>query len=156
MSLPAAWLDSLFGRLLVRYGASLSRAYEGTDMALVKADWAAVLSSFREHPEAISYALDNLPPTYPPNATEFRDICRRAPSTDLPALPLAAADPAIVAKALAALNAPAAERSGSLAQQCIANVVARHGDNPKNLTARAMLRACQARVSGAMPQGQAA
>lgn len=146
MSLPAAWLDSLFGRLLVRYGASLSRVYEGADMALVKADWAAVLSSFREHPEAISYALDNLPPTYPPNATEFRDICRRMPSTDLPALPLAAADPAIVAKALAALNAPVAERSGSLAQQCIANIERIHGARPQNLAVRAVHEACR-RVS---------
>lgn len=82
--LPSAWVENLFGRLTVRYGAAFMRQYEGLDVALVKADWADVLDGVRG--ESIGYALRYLP-NNPPNAQQFRDVCRRAPEPDAPRLP---------------------------------------------------------------------
>ena len=82
MSLPAAWVDELFNRLTVRYGAAFMRQYEGIDASLVRADWAEILGGYVSHPEAISYALQFLPPDRPPNAMVFRELCRRAPEPE--------------------------------------------------------------------------
>lgn len=79
--LPADWVDRLFGRLAVRYGAQWLRMWEGLDMASVKADWAEELAGLHA-PEKLfrlKYALEYLPAAFPPNAREFRDLCRQAP-----------------------------------------------------------------------------
>lgn len=147
MSLPAPWTESLFRRLHVRYGATFERQYDGLDMADVRADWADMLHGFSG--EDIRYGLEFLPDKFPPNALEFRAICRRAPRVELPALPAPVADPAMVAAVLAAIRPPTEPVRGSLAQQCIDNIVRLHGPAPGNPAVRAMLVSCRAHVSGA-------
>lgn len=75
--LQTSWVDHLFAKLTVRYGAAFTRQYADLDPALVKADWAEVLDGFTG--DALTYALRYLPTGAPPNALQFRDICRRAP-----------------------------------------------------------------------------
>jgi hypothetical protein len=65
MPLQASWVDNLFARLTVRYGAAFLRQWPDADLAVVKADWADVLDGCRG--ESIGYALRYLPNT-PPNA----------------------------------------------------------------------------------------
>jgi hypothetical protein len=77
MSLPSAWVDRVHARLLVRYGAAWIRKWEGVPMEAVKADWAETLGGLGR--EAILHALDHLPVDGPPNALQFRDLCRVGP-----------------------------------------------------------------------------
>lgn len=81
MSLPAAWIDRIHARLLVRYGAGWIRLWEGVPPEAVKADWAEVLSGLSQ--EAIGHALDHLPIDRAPTALQFRELCRHSPSRAL-------------------------------------------------------------------------
>lgn len=83
MPLPLRWVDELFAKLSVSYGDAFPRQYDGMDLALVKANWAEVLDGFKG--ASIAYGLRNLPQR-PPNAMQFRDLCRNAPDTT-PRLP---------------------------------------------------------------------
>lgn len=73
MSLPPAWVDALFGKLALRYGAAFWRQYPDLDIQLVKDDWGHVLDG--RSGGAIAYALANLPGDRPPNAIQFRNLC---------------------------------------------------------------------------------
>lgn len=95
--LPESWVDSLFARLLVRYGADWSRRWDGIDMAAVKSDWAAELGGFATRPDAIRHALDNLPADRSPTVAQFRALCIAAPQYAPPQLPAPKADAALVA-----------------------------------------------------------
>jgi hypothetical protein len=107
MSLPDAWVNALFDRLAVTYGAAFSRMWEGVDIAAVKAHWAAELSHYQQRPHAIKHALTLLPPNKPPTVLQFRDLCRGAPEQFQPRLPAPPAKPEAVAKAMQALAKPA-------------------------------------------------
>jgi len=76
MPMESSWAEALIGRLFIRYGEAFMRQWPGMDRATVAADWAEVLDGVRG--ESIRYALDNLPPDRPPNALQFRELCRRA------------------------------------------------------------------------------
>lgn len=91
MSLPAKWVEALFTKLTLAYGRDFLGRWEGIDLADVKTDWGHELAGFERHPEAIAYALANLPPKAP-TVLEFRAICRRAPVQDAPRLEAPAAD----------------------------------------------------------------
>lgn len=120
MALDSRWIDALFAKLGLRYGAAFARQWPEADLGAVKADWAEVLDGTSG--EAIAYALRFLHPDRPPNALQFRDQCRRMPSNDaMPRLPAPAerADPErvkqLVAKAKQALanrHAMAGQRAG--------------------------------------------
>ena len=86
MPLPASWVDPLMAKLTLRYGQAWMRQYADLDPAMVKADWAEVLGGFDRHPEALRYALDNLP-EMPPNALQFRALARRSAPPVAVALP---------------------------------------------------------------------
>jgi hypothetical protein len=102
MSLPDSFVDRIFARLAVRYGAKWLRLWEGLDMAVVKADWAEVLDGFESHPESLGYALRYLPTDHPPTALQFRDLCRKAPvMATVPKLEAPKADPKRVKELLA-------------------------------------------------------
>ena len=87
MPFPSNWLDSLFARLSVRYGAAWMRQWDGVDIAAVKADWAEELSGFETRPEAIRHAIQHLPIDRPPTVGQFVALCRSAPVMAPPALP---------------------------------------------------------------------
>ena len=126
MPLPASWVDHLIAKLSVRYGAAFMRQWPDTDPALVKADWAEVLDGVRG--DSISYALRFLP-VNPPNAIQFRDVCRRAPadaSTALPA-PYVKADPSRVAAIMGRLRRADAEPAGDRCARNILRIVAERG-----------------------------
>lgn len=86
MSLPIAWVDKLFEKLAIRYGREFLGRWEGMPIADIKTDWSDVLSGFRDHPDSIAWALDNLPEVKAPTATEFRALCRKAPAPNVPQL----------------------------------------------------------------------
>jgi hypothetical protein len=87
MPFPSDWLDSLFARLSVRYGAAWMRQWDGVDIAAVKADWAEELAGFERNPEAIRHAIRSLPIDRPPTVGQFVALCRTAPVMAPPALP---------------------------------------------------------------------
>jgi hypothetical protein len=84
MPLPASWIEHLFGKLSLRYGAAFLRQWPDADPELIKADWADVLHGFDG--QSIGFALRYLPTERPPNALQFREICRRAPVNNVPQL----------------------------------------------------------------------
>lgn len=85
--LPIRWIDKIFQKLAIAYGRDFMHKWEGIPEDEVKEDWAHTLSGFADHPEAIFYALHNLPDGKPPTAMEFRALCRNAPRENKVALP---------------------------------------------------------------------
>lgn len=121
MGLPASWVDNLFARLGVRYGDSFTRQWQDADPAAVKRDWAEVLAGFEQHPDSIAYALENLPDR-PPNAQQFRAICRNAPPPVVKQLPAPKADASVARAAIERLKAlksrePSAEWAAKLSER---------------------------------------
>lgn len=153
MSLPASWVDHLFAKLSVRYGAAFLRQWPDADAAIVKADWAEVLAGFDG--KAIGYALRYLPLT-PPNALQFRDICRRAPD-DTPALPAPAMDPQPErVRALLRKVFESDDGGKTPAERVVAGLRARmQAGELLNAAQRAMLSACEARGDVSGPVGGA-
>ena len=100
MSLPATWTDKIFAKLTLAYGRDFLGRWEGVDLCDVKTDWSHELSGFEDHPEAIAYALANLPQK-PLTVIEFRAIARRAPVPEAPRLEAPKADPVKVAAEIA-------------------------------------------------------
>lgn len=82
MRLPDSWVDALFAKLAVRYGAAFMRQWPDADIAVLKADWAEVLGGFQNRPEAIRYGLEHLNPEKPPTAMQFRALCNAGPRDD--------------------------------------------------------------------------
>jgi hypothetical protein len=121
MSLRTSWIDALFGRLTVRYGTAFMAQYAGIQPEAVKADWALALDGFAEHPEAIRYALDNLPER-PVTVGQFAAIARRAPAPVVKALESPAADPVRVEAALRASRVEVRQDARSPAQKVIDTV----------------------------------
>jgi len=106
MSLPVSWVNALFDRLAVTYGAAFGRMWEGMDIDAVKAHWAEELSHYQQQPKAIKHALSLLPADKPPTVLQFRDLCRRCPEDMPPRLPAPPADPKRIAQAMAVLQRP--------------------------------------------------
>jgi hypothetical protein len=106
VSLPTLWIDRIFQRLTVAYGRDFTARWDGVPIGEVKTDWCQTLGGFRAHPEAIAWALESLPPDRAPTAMQFRELCRKAPAPQRPALPEPPAAPERVRAELARL-APA-------------------------------------------------
>lgn len=85
-SLPISWVDRIFDKLTVTYGKAFAGQYEGIAPETVKANWAQELARYAKRPEAIKWALENLP-AKAPNVVEFRALCRDAPNPDVFKLP---------------------------------------------------------------------
>jgi len=87
-ALPHAWIERVFTRLQGIYGREFLSQY-GTGMVgnidpgieNAKVVWAEELGGFERWPEAIGYALENLPDRAP-NCIRFREICRNAPMAE--------------------------------------------------------------------------
>lgn len=108
MQLPDSWVDALFAKLSVRYGAAFMRQWPDADLSVVKADWAEVLGGFQNRPDAIRYGLDHLNPDKPPTALQFRALCNSGPRDD-GALKLPPPEPAKDGPQLQAVRAKLAE-----------------------------------------------
>jgi len=103
MSLPSKAVDRLFERLAATYLSQWSRQFEAVPVGDAKTTWGHELSGFTHFLGKIAWALENLPERCP-NVIEFRNLCRHAPTPDLPRLPEPMADPARVASELAKLG----------------------------------------------------
>ena len=104
MSVPIQWVEKIFTKLILVYGMDFLRRWEGISIAEVKTDWAYCLSGFIDNPQAIAFALANLPDSKPPTALEFRSICRQAPKTSLTQLTASKADYSVVAEQLSKIG----------------------------------------------------
>lgn len=115
------WVEALLGRLSVRYGASFMRQYEGVESRLVIGDWAVALAGFG--PDHIKHALTILPADWPPNAMQFRDLCKKMPEKfAAPQLEAPKADPDRVRKILAGMTDKQVQANP--AAQCLRNISA--------------------------------
>ena len=99
-TLPLAWVEKVFRKLTVVYGRDFMARWEGQEINDVIEDWAEELSGFVNWPEAIAWALKNLPDSKPPTVLEFRALCFKAPKPERLALPEPAADPAFAKQVL--------------------------------------------------------
>lgn len=91
MSLPAAWVDALFDKLTLTYGQAFLRRWQDVDLNAVKSDWCHELAGFNKHPEAIAWALQNLPLDQAPTVLQFRAIARKAPMAETERIAVSAA-----------------------------------------------------------------
>jgi hypothetical protein len=103
MSLPAAWVDRIFEKLSLVYGRDFLGRWEGVELNAVKSDWGHELSGFDKHPEAIAWALQNLPDRAP-SVIEFRKIARMAPEQKVPQIEHSPAGKERIAAELAKLG----------------------------------------------------
>jgi len=85
-TLPSGWVDRMFARLQGIYGREFTSQFSVIDangndigMANAKQVWAEELAGFTDNPDAIAFALKNLPERVP-NAIKFREMCRQAPT----------------------------------------------------------------------------
>jgi hypothetical protein len=129
MPLPDSWVDALFAKLSLRYGAAFMRQWPDAEPALIKADWADVLSGYDapDRRNAITFAIASLPPDRPPNALQFLSLCRQysGPEKQLriehnPA----PANPDRVRSIMARLRSGLGDSRKTPAQQCAANIIA--------------------------------
>lgn len=89
MSLSPEAIDHIFKRLAVTYLAAWDRFVGATPVNDVKTIWAHDLGEFglnNVSKRRILWALENLPER-PPNAIEFKRLCRQAPMMPDAALP---------------------------------------------------------------------
>lgn len=114
-SLPLQAIDRLFQRLHSTYGRQFEAMWGTADPNSVKSVWSHELAGFASRLDRIAWALEHLPERCP-NAIEFRNLCRQAPTPDEPRLPEPKADPERVKAELAKLGglrlATAAQSSG--------------------------------------------
>lgn len=104
MSLPVAWVDRIFTRMTLNYGVEFLNRYKGQNMTDIKTDWCDQLAGYEKSPDAISFALENLPEK-PPTVMVFKNLCRQAPTVEPVALPMPKVNPEIAAKVLNGLKA---------------------------------------------------
>lgn len=106
-ALPLHWVEKIWMAMRAEWGAAFDRQWEcpaGEDPARhvrgLKEHWARRLAGLFNRPDAIRYALENLP-AHPINLPDFRALCCRAPEPFVPMLPAPKADPERVAAAIA-------------------------------------------------------
>jgi len=75
---PPSVLDAVFTKLTLAYGKRFREAYAGLPLDAVRGDWQHELAGVSPH--AVAYALQHLPPDYPPTVMAFKALCREAPA----------------------------------------------------------------------------
>lgn len=115
MSLSLQATERLFERLIATYGSEFLNKYPGNEEEIrkVKTVWAHELGDFQSSLSRIAWALENLPERCP-NVIAFKNLCRLAPSPEVPELPAPKADPerlrAEIAKLTSKISAQPAEQ----------------------------------------------
>jgi len=89
----------LFARLTATYATQWLAKWEGINMDMVESVWADELDGFTVR--QVKHALTILPRDFPPNAMQFRDLCKTCPEAPFVALPAPKPDPARLAAAIA-------------------------------------------------------
>jgi hypothetical protein len=102
--LPRDAVEQIFEKLTLVYGVDFMNRYRGLEYDDVVADWARELAGFARNPDAIRFALENLPAGKPPTVLEFRDLARRVPRI-AQALPPPAATPNVLQAELKRMDA---------------------------------------------------
>lgn len=83
MSAPVVntrWIEAIHAKLTLAYGPRFKDQYTGLDQDAVIQSWAEMLRWTRA--EGIRYALEHLPPDFPPNAMQFKALCKGAPNPE--------------------------------------------------------------------------
>lgn len=75
--IPLHWVESLFSRMAIRYGALWLNHWQGIDLDAVKLDWATELAGLSN--EALKFGVVNLPLDKPPTLGQFKALCLRSP-----------------------------------------------------------------------------
>lgn len=77
--LPDSWIERIFTRMSVMYGALFRERWRDCDLDEVKRVWAEELSSFSDNPECFGLALKAMVAEckFPPTLPEFVAICRK-------------------------------------------------------------------------------
>lgn len=101
MSTQSPLIDLIFTKLTLIYGRDFTDRYAGLPTPAVKAEWAQSLGGYLNRPEAIRFALENLPASKPPTVLEFRALCARLPEYAPPRLPAPKCDRERVRRLLA-------------------------------------------------------
>lgn len=136
MSLPILWIERIFTKLSLAYGRDFLGRWEGMPISEVKTDWAECLKGFADHPQAIAFALSNLPDSKPPTAQEFRALCRQAPQVPSNLLTASKADESVVEDQLrkmasSAFKSPVNERGETDHKRWARKLRERHGKGEK-------------------------
>lgn len=85
LPLPARWIEAIHARLTLAYGERMWLTYGQLAREEVVQAWARELRYCSK--EQIAYALDHLPGDFPPNAMQFKTLCKGMPRQGtLPAL----------------------------------------------------------------------
>lgn len=160
MNLPSSWVDALFAKLTLRYGVTFTRQWADLDIDAVKAEWAQVLGGFSFRPEAIAYALENLPLDRPPNPMQFRALCnaglRDEAARALPA-PHTPADPERVKELVSRVGSAVEQSDLSPAEYCAQRIRAIAKERGgMSIAQKEMIEACASVnvTSGAADFGQ--
>ena len=84
--LPDGWVQKIFATMQGHYGTRFLNMWktgqelpDGRDAGMVNAmnHWAEKLGGYKDHPETIKRALENLPPE-PPSLPQFAEILRHS------------------------------------------------------------------------------
>ena len=76
---------TIIARLQLAYGKTFTDKWQDVPQDALIADWAQRLGAYAGDDEAVAYALERLPPAFPPTAMEFAELCRRCVSKRLEA-----------------------------------------------------------------------
>lgn len=142
MPLDSRVIDRLFEVMHVRYGGAFMAQWPDTDPAIIKADWADVLSAYGCKLNALKWAIDNLP-AKPMNAIAFRELARSMPDDPVKFLPPIKADAQKVAEAIADAKKAASGWPMTPAQSVISRILdIAEGRNEMSRAQSDFLRVC--------------
>ena len=68
---------TIIARLQLAYGKTFTDKWQDVPQDALIADWAQRLGAYAGDDEAVAYALEHLPPSFPPTAMEFAELCER-------------------------------------------------------------------------------
>lgn len=157
MPLPASWVDALFAKLSLRYGAAFMRQWPDAEPALIKADWADVLNGYDspDRRNAITFAMDSLPPDRPPNALQFLSLCRgySGPERQPRIENNATADIGRVKELVGKLKKPPPMHETNYARECMKNNERVTNGGKMSAAQKHVYESCKRMVEGRMQEG---
>ena len=152
--MQSSWVDRIFEKLAIRYGAMFMDQYREADIEAVKRDWAEVLDGVQA--DSVSFAFAYLPFEKAPNAMQFREICRKAPRREELALPAPVADPERVREIVGKLKKPIPAQGTGLALQCMRNIERVTNGGKMSAAQKHVYESCRRMVEGNTQAGEAA